>query len=193
MFWCDFCSGHRILCIEWWLHPHIKSFRNVFAWFNDTIRTHPGVMFNTQHISLHSCLNLFHFRPICAVILSNHFRTLNLWTRIGTKNKCKTNMECIFLQLKCCYHSMVAVASLLFVSFTLTCGDETVGTASPLVISDYLYQWNLFWYHQYPYIPAKAKLYLQKPKCTYTVNIAMTSGGTLYSSQLKTWGRQEFS
>ena len=64
---------------------------------------------------------------------------------------------------------MVIEVNLLFAPFTLKCGDKTVGTASPLGFFMCLYQYNLYWYHQDPYIPSGAKLYRQKPKGTHTV------------------------
>ena len=66
---------------------------------------------------------------------------------------------------------MVTVAYPLFASFTSTCGDEAVGTVSPLAILVCLYQQTLFWYHQDPYIPTRAKLFIQKPNCTHTVKL----------------------
>ena len=45
----------------------------------------------------------------------------------------------------------------------------------PLAIFVCLYQHNIFWYHQDPYIPTGTKLYLQKPKCTHTVIMTMLS------------------
>ena len=45
----------------------------------------------------------------------------------------------------------------------------------PLVIFACLYQQNLFWYQQDPYIPTGAKLYLQNPKGTHTVNLSRLS------------------
>ena len=77
MFWREFCPGHRILCIEWWCYPRIHSFRDAFVWLNDTIHTDPGIMVNMQYRLLHSCLNLFHARPICKAALSSQYQTLN--------------------------------------------------------------------------------------------------------------------
>ena len=44
----------------------------------------------------------------------------------------------------------------------------------PLAIFVCLYQQNLFWYQQDPYIPTGAKLYLQNPKGTHTVSIVIS-------------------
>ena len=86
MFWREFCPGHRIFCIEWWLYLSINSFRNAFKWLNDTIRSDPGVMFNIQHRLLQSCLNLFQLLILC--------------THIGTQNKCqKTGMHFLATQV----------------------------------------------------------------------------------------------
>ena len=83
---------------------------------------------------------------------------LILSTGIGTQNWCQ-NMGCIFLQLKCCHYSMVAVAYLLLASFALKCGDEADGTASPLAIPSVctriIYFWNKIPIYQ-------AKVYTQK-------------------------------
>ena len=60
-----------------------------FAWLNDTIRADPGVMFNKQHRSLQSCLNLFHFGQYAKLFrqfITEHFI---LCTRIGTQNNAK--------------------------------------------------------------------------------------------------------
>ena len=90
MFWREFCPGHRIFCIERRLYLHINSFRNAFAWLNDTIRTDPGVMFNIQHRLLQSCLSIYfilrqYAKLFCQVITELFI----LCTRIGTHNKCQ--------------------------------------------------------------------------------------------------------
>ena len=97
-------------------------------------------------------------------------KLLILCTRTGIQNKCQKNMGCISVQHKCCLHSMVAVTFLLLASLTSKCADTSDGTASALAIFVCLYQQNLFWYQQDPYIPTGAKLYLQNPKGTHTVN-----------------------
>ena len=66
---------------------------------------------------------------------------------------------------------MVTEVNILFAPFTLKCENKTFGTASPLGIFMCLYQQNLFWYHQDPYLPTGAKLYRQKPKGTNTVSL----------------------
>ena len=96
-------------------------------------------------------------------------KLLILCTRTGIQNKCQKNMGCISVQHKCCLHSMVAVTFLLLASLTSKCADTSDGTASALAIFVCLYQQNLFWYQQDPYIPTGAKLYLQNPKGTHTV------------------------
>ena len=98
-------------------------------------------------------------------------KLLILCTRTGIQNKCQKNMGCISVQHKCCLHSMVAVTFLLLASLTSKCADTSDGTASALAIFVCLYQQNLFWYQQDPYIPTGAKLYLQNPKGTHTVYI----------------------
>ena len=97
-------------------------------------------------------------------------KLLILCTRTGIQNKCQKNMGCISVQHKCCLHSMVAVTCLLLASLTSKCADTSDGTASALAIFVCLYQQNLFWYQQDPYIPTGAKLYLQNPKGTHTVS-----------------------
>ena len=82
-------------------------------------------------------------------------------------------MGCISVQHKCCLHSMVAVTCLLSASLTSKCADTSDGTASALAIFVCLYQQNLFWYQQDPYIPTGAKLYLQNPKGTHTVALCI--------------------
>ena len=57
----------------------------------------------------------------------------------------------------------------LLASLKSKCADTSDGTASALAIFVCLYQQNLFWYQQDPYIPTGAKLYLQNPKGTHTV------------------------
>ena len=98
-------------------------------------------------------------------------KLLILCTRTGIQNKCQKNMGCISVQHKCCLHSMVAVTFLLLASLTSKCADTSDGTASALAIFVCLYQQNLFWYQQDPYIPTGAKLYLQNPKGTHTVRL----------------------
>ena len=165
MFWLEFCFGHRIICIEWWFHAPNNSFRNAFAWPNDTISTDPRVMFDKRFRLLHICLNFFNFRPTIEAILSSHNRTLkHRYTKWMTKN-----IGCMVLQLKCCHYSMVTIGCLLFASFTIKC----VGTASWLAIFVCLYQQKIIRYLQDPY-PTRATLYLNKPKCTHTVNIRRT-------------------
>ena len=100
-------------------------------------------------------------------------KLLILCTRTGIQNKCQKNMGCISVQHKCCLHSMVAVTFLLLASLTSKCADTSDGTASALAIFVCLYQQNLFWYQQDPYIPTGAKLYLQNPKGTHTVNLIL--------------------
>ena len=95
-------------------------------------------------------------------------------------------MGCISVQHKCCLHSMVAVTFLLLASLTSKCADTSDGTASALAIFVCLYQQNLFWYQQDPYIPTGAKLYLQNPKGTHTVNMPLSEPhGTKNCSQGK--------
>ena len=99
MYWCKFCPGHRILYIEWWLHPHINSLRNLFAWLNDPIRM-DSIVFNIQHMLLHSCPTYFILgqwaKLFCQVITELSI----LCTRIGTQNKCqKYGMHCLATQV----------------------------------------------------------------------------------------------
>ena len=103
-------------------------------------------------------------------------KLLILCTRTGIQNKCQKNMGCISVQHKCCLHSMVAVTFLLLASLTSKCADTSDGTASALAIFVCLYQQNLFWYQQDPYIPTGAKLYLQNPKGTHTVTLVRADG-----------------
>ena len=114
--------------------------------------------------SIHFILGQY-AKLLCQVIT----KLLILCTQKGTQNKWKKKYELHFLATE--------VLSLLdgdsslpyFAQFTLKCGDGAIGTASPLSIFVCLYQQNLFWYHQDPYIPTGAKLYLQKPKCMQSV------------------------
>ena len=76
-------------------------------------------------------------------------------------------MECIFLQLKCCHHSMVTVAYLLFASlFTLKCGDGAVGTAHRSSFSSVPVESIL--------IPSGSHIYQQEQICTSTIQNALT-------------------
>ena len=100
------------------------------------------------------------------------------------------NVGCISVQHKCCLHSMVAVTCLLSASLTSKCADTSDGTASALAIFVCLYQQNLFWYQQDPYIPTGAKLYLQNPKGTHTVILSLTkclNGTAIVKRATGTW------
>ena len=88
-------------------------------------------------------------------------------------------MGCISVQHKCCLHSMVAVNLPPLASLTSKCEDTSDGIASALAIFVCLYQQNLFWYQQDPYIPTGAKLYPQNPKGTHTVLLALSEGKPL--------------
>ena len=88
MFWREFCPDHRIFCIKWWLYLHINSFRNAFAWLNDTILMDSGVMFNIQHRLLKTASIYFilgqYAKLFCQVITELFI----FCTCIDTQNKC---------------------------------------------------------------------------------------------------------
>ena len=99
-------------------------------------------------------------------------KSMLFWSRVmrfksahAQKHQNRLCVPCICVWKKHMYHSIGYTSSN---DITLLSWNQvkTRHRYFPLIIFVCLYQQNLFWYHQDPYIPTGAKLYPQKPKCT---------------------------
>ena len=133
-------------------------------------------MFNIQQRLLQSAVNLSYFRPIYEAAFSSHYRTVNFvhaHLRVHNINA-KKIWDTFLLQCKCRHYSIVTVGYPLFAMFTSKFVDKVVGMSSLLSIFTVCASRIFLWCHQDRHIPSGAKLYLQKPKRTHTVNIPHT-------------------